>query len=131
MENEELQTNEQVAEAEAEKEEKRLSEKKQNKVPEADFVFDADAAEFWLSKSYARVKNVLRSVRFEPADMEISQLSFLLSLAAASIRGRYTVRKQQFRGVLYVPRVLSQSPELSHMEKGSRVGEYVEFFKPE
>lgn len=105
--------------------------KKVIQVPEADLVFGADVAALWLSKSYARVRGVLNSVRFEPEDMDVQQLSFLLSMAAAAIRGRYVVRRQEKRGVLYVPRILAKAPELSHMEKGERVGEFVAFYLPE
>lgn len=105
-------------------------EKKAPQVPDAEFVFDAQAANLWLAKAYARLRGVYASVRFEPEDMDLQQLSFLLSLAAASIRGRFTVRRQEHRGVLFVPRVLSKAPELSHMEKGERVGEYVAFYLP-
>jgi hypothetical protein len=100
-------------------------------VPDVEFVFDSSVADIWLRLSYARLRNVFESVRFDPDGMPEDKLEFLLFMAVHSIMGDYKFRKpfREGRGVIYVPTCLSGAPVLSDFERGDEVGLYTSFHK--
>lgn len=101
-------------------------------VPEAEFIFNTDAARQWLDASCYRGHNSLKSIRFDPEGIPIKHITFLFELIREALMKEYQKKYtlEVCKGLLYVPDYLVENPILKeYFEQVDMVGEYVVFQK--